>query len=278
MRSLEDLIANHREGEITQINVVAWSRGAATAQLFANMLSEDPVLSKIDVRMVAIDPVAGPANHGANVMTIASNVKELIVYTARNERSYFFETFLPTNSKGRMDDATWVRPMAGNHAMLVGGHKKGSFDTGLAEAVGSGMRMRVADHLRQWGSVINETIPGAATTVPMMNAQRLDEIQTRIDRASEAGTFDVLHRSGYAGILTHLFDKVYATKDAFVRLPTRHEGDGLYQWADLKNSTVETWHPWLSSAAYRVAETVRSIVGALLPSQTTLSQHVTQLV
>jgi hypothetical protein len=269
--SLEQLIAENRSGPITHINIVAFSRGSATAHIFANMLSRDVALSKIEVRMICIDPVAGIGNHSKDVMTIPKNVKEVVYYTAGNERAFIFETFKPTRND--IDETRTVfRQMAGKHGMLVGGLPEGiPFDVSLANSVTDAVRMRVATHLRKWGTEIHETLPGAVTAVPLKNATRLAALDKHIEDGQAGGAFDTLHKRSYLGKLTHSNVKVYATAKGY-GLPSGALSSGKAQKNEAKRASLdliedEITQRWTGSVVDRVHAWGVSVFGGRPPTR-----------
>ena len=267
VQSLEARIARDRTQPIRRINLLAWSRGSACAHHFAHMLNENIALRHIEVRLICIDPVAGPGNHMANVLTIPPNVKEAVYYSAIDERSFCFEGFHPRRMSIE-STKTQFRRMSGNHAMLVGKATGLPSAPDVARAVAEHVRMSVADQLRSWGTSLRETIEGATTTVPMNDPRGLSAYKATIDEAKAAGIFTVLHTTGYTPGLHHAEAKVYVTATGYAGLSSA----ALHQSTTLNEINAESVQvlgeeeaaPWIGSVVAKVRRGIEHLVSRVV--------------
>ncbi|WP_347556290.1 hypothetical protein [Robbsia sp. KACC 23696] len=266
IQGLEAMIRDNRDHPIHRVNVVAWSRGSACAHIFAHLLNDNPTLRDIEVRLVCIDPVAGPGNHSANVLTVPSNVREAVYYTAEDERSFFFETF-HVRRQSIENTRTSFHRVSGNHAMVVGNITALPGTPEVATAVAETMRMCVADQLRQWGSDIRETVEGSATRIAKMDTQRLVEMKALIREGKQGGAFAPLHQTGYAAGLTHAEKKIWVTETGYAV-----QSDDALSRSTIVNDAMaasmlpfadETPVPWLHSVAAKVWTGIKSVANTI---------------
>ncbi|MBI6547562.1 hypothetical protein [Xenorhabdus lircayensis] len=102
---------------VTQVNLVGWSRGGISCHMLANAMLHDDELKKIPVNIFAVDPVPGPLNFKIEMTTLGNNVKEYIAFYALNERSKNFACEIPKTDKSTR---VHIFPMPGRHATLAG--------------------------------------------------------------------------------------------------------------------------------------------------------------
>jgi hypothetical protein len=113
-------IVNNELGPVTQVNVVGWSRGGATAIKFANACLADADLASVRINIFAVDPVPGPGNFSVDTTTLGSNVASYEAYYAAHERSACFHPVIPTRAEGNRSTKIIYYTMPGYHASLVG--------------------------------------------------------------------------------------------------------------------------------------------------------------
>ncbi len=113
MRSIE--LDRAAADKVDSINCIGWSRGAVTCGMFANACLAEARLAQKDIRIVAVDPVPGGSERGANKVELKSNVKKYVAFYARDERTKMFSPTLPAV---QCDLTVYFLP--GNHSSLVG--------------------------------------------------------------------------------------------------------------------------------------------------------------
>ncbi len=101
--------------KVDSINCIGWSRGAVTCGMFANACLSEARLAQKDIRIVAVDPVPGGSERGADKVELKSNVKEYVAFYARDERTKGFSPTLPA-----VQCNLTVYFFPGNHSSLVG--------------------------------------------------------------------------------------------------------------------------------------------------------------
>jgi len=103
--------------QITQVNMIGWSRGGVSCFEMANALANDPETRDIKVNIFALDPVPGGVNNFKNIHRLQSNVATFIAIYAADERSVAFNALLPKLSP---NTRVYTTSMPGSHATLVG--------------------------------------------------------------------------------------------------------------------------------------------------------------
>ncbi len=142
---------------ITKINAIGWSRGAVTTHMFANALAKDEKLKSIPVNIIAVDPVPGTGNFQLHRTSIPDNVRNYVVFYARDERSLGFAPTLPSIPESV---SATIYPLPGRHATLVGnaGNYIGGNGTNTFYGPGKVVRMLSEKYLTSWGTSLNNRL------------------------------------------------------------------------------------------------------------------------
>ena len=153
----EELKKQLSKRQITQVNLIGWSRGGVTTHMLANKMFQTPSLRHIPVRIFAIDPVPGKWNFQIERTKLAANVHQYVGIYAKHELSAWFNPIIPETapSTNRV-----IIPIFGRHATVVG---NASIDgdqkerTRLKE-VGTIVRDLAEKFLTSWGTELNDKL------------------------------------------------------------------------------------------------------------------------
>lgn len=119
--TLHSIDGIYEDTEITQINMVGWSRGAVTSIRQANYLSKE--FPDIKINIFSVDPVAGLGQdtddgpYSSNILP--DNVEEYIIIFAGNEDRFAFPPLpLPKNLSGTTPRYVYL-PFPGDHSNVA---------------------------------------------------------------------------------------------------------------------------------------------------------------
>ncbi|WP_425665751.1 hypothetical protein ACPUEJ_07530 [Vibrio tubiashii] len=148
---MENIKRERQRDPITQLNLIGWSRGGVSCFELANELLEHPQLANISVNIFALDPVPGGLNAFKNYKSLGSNVKQIVCFYAKDERSLFFKARMPKLHKNTKFYTTMI---PGRHATLVGASRTSGGGKGEHKLFGPGQITRdfAEKVLTSWGT------------------------------------------------------------------------------------------------------------------------------
>lgn len=170
---MEAIASERLRDPISQLNLIGWSRGGVSCFELANALLEHPNLAHIPVNIFALDPVPGGINAFKNYKSLGSNVKQIVCFYAKDERSLFFKARMPKLHKNTKFYTTMI---PGRHATLVGASRTSGGSQGEHKLFGPGQVTRdfAEKVLTSWGTKF------ASNTTLNYSKQQILETYTRI--------------------------------------------------------------------------------------------------
>ena len=161
LETILETIKERRQGNITKVNLIGWSRGAVTCYMMANAMFKDPKLKNIPVNIFAVDPVPGLLNASIERIILNNNVINHIGVYALDERSLFFNPILPLIKKSENHGTNGtIITFPGRHATLVGNSHTSGASKGpdVLEAPGKIVRHLAEEFLKEHGTLLNNTL------------------------------------------------------------------------------------------------------------------------
>ena len=175
IQHLKAIIERHKEyGEDLPevVNLVGWSRGAVTANMVANAMLKDPLLSHLSVNIAAFDPVPGESQlkdhptspdvdfnkHHKNpdITITGSNVKKYLGIYARDDRSSAFVPMVPITHP---ETAVELILVPGDHGTGAGRVRYlTEIENETGPEVGLIVRDKFEKQLTEWGVTFNNKL------------------------------------------------------------------------------------------------------------------------
>lgn len=157
-QKVHQLIAAIRAKNITQVNLIGWSRGGYNAIRIAHHLNTH--YPRIRVNILAFDPVPGPLNHTNDTMTLPPNVVNYASLIALNEYRLGFIPVIP-KAENPQKTRRVIKTIPGNHSAMMGERQRNISNLDPISLVSDRALRFALDTLKEWGAVNQEIKPDA---------------------------------------------------------------------------------------------------------------------
>ncbi len=149
---VQKIIEAWKNQEITQVNLIGWSRGGYNAIRIAHKLNQlNPLIA---VNILSFDPVPGPGRRTEDACSLPKNVKNYVSLIAENEHTYGFPPVIPSTKSP--NTRIQIETYPGVHSSMVGGMPRAGLSAEEQEPLTDMGRQFALKTLRDWGVPISD--------------------------------------------------------------------------------------------------------------------------